>query len=75
VTPQIISSSVSSENETMPTLSIVSKKTDKNKLPTKKLPSEITLQRIESTTRKRKFNTLVERVEDRIEKEMQVRVQ
>jgi hypothetical protein len=75
VTPQITLSSISSENKTVPTLLIVSKKADKNKLPTEKLLDEITPQRIESTTRKRKFNTLVERAEDGTEKEVQVPAQ
>jgi hypothetical protein len=75
VIPQITSSSVSSENKTVPTLPVVLKKMNKNKLPTKKLLGEITPQRIESTTRKRKFNTLVKRVEDGTEKEVQVPAQ
>jgi hypothetical protein len=75
VTPQITSSSVSSENKTMPTLLVVSKKVDKNKLPTEKLLGEITSQRIESITRKRKFNILVKRAEDGTEKEVQVSTQ
>jgi hypothetical protein len=75
VTSQITSSSVSSENETAPTLPVVSEKADKNKLPTEKLSGEITLQRMESIARKRKFNTLVKRAEDGTEKEVQVPAQ
>jgi hypothetical protein len=75
VTPQITSSSVFSKNKTVPTLLVVLKKMDKNKLPTEKLPGEITPQSIENTTRKKKFNTLVKRAEDGTEKEVQVPAQ